>query len=315
MKRVAKVDLTSGGSPTYVLGPEPPAPGGAQSDGDALALLASRLEQHTGLAVVAVTATAAEARPRALELARALTGRMNAVACRGTEAEPGTRLVSHGDTLQALRAFEQDRPAAFVVEVVQASSGACVPPPKYLQRLRAGCDAAGVKLVVDETTAGLGRTGSLLAVGREKVTPDLAALSLRVAAGIEGGLVLARPELGVPAALASCPAAPAALAVLDALVRDRLVDRAKATGQQLKEGLHRILETRRRWAMDTRGRGLLHALSLWDDPALVIAAAEPRGLALARTGENGLLFAPPLTASAEDVAETLAVLDEVLAAL
>lgn len=274
--------------------------------------LVARLEAHTGLVVVAVTATGRAAKTRALAIARTATKRSNLVACRGTEVDPGTRLVSHGDTLQAVRAFQQDQPAAFVLEVVQASNSACVPPPKYLIRIREGCTQHGVLLVSDETTIGLGRTGSLLAIEREKVKPDLVALSLAVAPGVDGGLVLANRELLIESELTLSPAAAAALEVLEIIERDGLLTRAKEVGRQLQFKIHEILESRRRWAMDTRGRGLLHSLSLWDDPSIVIANAAARGIAIARTGENGLLFAPPLTTTKADLDETFTVLDEVL---
>jgi 4-aminobutyrate aminotransferase-like enzyme len=191
-----------------------------------------------------------------------------------------------------------------------------VPPPHYLQRVRAGCDEHGVTLVIDETHAGIARTGALLAIEREKVTPDLVALSLAVAPGLDGGIVLARAELGItPALTRTAPAARATLAVLEEIERDRLVNHVKVAGKSLQQHLHAVLETRRKWAMDTRGRGLLHTLSLWDDPSLVIDAAARRGLRIARTGDTGLLFAPPLTATAAELTETFAVLDEVLANL
>lgn len=309
---MALVDLTSGGSPTFVLGPAPALPADTRSAGDATGALVARLEAASGLAVVAITPTAAEAKRHALELARTATGRANVVACRGTPVEPGFRLVSHGDGLQVGRAFRQDRPAAIVLEVVQGSHNASVPPPKYVQRVRDACDEHGVWFVADESTCGLARTGALFAHEREKVKPDVIALSLHVARDVDGGVVLARRELGLRPEIAASPAAAHTLGVLDVIERDKLVGHVKAAGKHLQDRLHAILETRRRWVMDTRGRGLVHALSLWDDPTPVIEAARGRGLALARTGINGLLFTPPLTTTTAELDETLAVVDELL---
>jgi acetylornithine/succinyldiaminopimelate/putrescine aminotransferase len=308
---MAIVDLSSAGSPTHVLSRLAPA----LAVSDATGALVARLEAASDMVVVAITATAAAAKDQAIARARAHTQRSNVVACRGTAAEVGTRLVSHGDTLQALRAFEQDRPAAFVVEVIQASHNTCVPPPHFFKRIRAGCDDHAVLLLSDETTIGIGRTGSLLAIDREKVAADLIALSLAVAPGVDGGVVLARRTIaGVPK-LGPSDAAPYALAVLETIERDQLLRQVKDNGKVLQTGLHGILESRRQWAMDTRGRGLLHSMSLWDDAGRVVAACRERGLAIATTGASGILFAPPIDATAADITETLALVDEVLAKL
>ena len=310
------IDLTSGGSPTYVLGAHDPIfkqpVTSHEADDGATSTLRRRLEQASELQVVGFYPSVAAAQESALVAARRLTGRPGVVTCRGAAPEEGARLVSHGDGLQVERAFAQDKPAALLIEVVQASAGACVPPPKYFDRVRAACDDAGVKLVVDET-AGLGRTGALFAFEREDLRPDLVVLSLAVAPGIDDAALLARPELGLETEVRGCPAARAVLGVLDVIERDRLSEGAKKLGRLLQKLIHQILETRREWAMDTRGRGLLHSLTLWDNPGIVVAAAARRDLAT--TGSNGLLFAPPLTSTAADLSETFAVLDQVFVGL
>ena len=322
---MAILDLTSGGSLTYVLGPDHPAvveAAGAGPDPAATAALTARLEELTRMRVVAFCSSAEEARKKALALARERTGREGVIGCRGTPVQPGTRLISHGDPLQARRAFSQDQPAAFAVEIIQASAGACVPPPKYLSRLREACDDSGVQLVVDETRTGFGRVGTFLAFQRERMKPDLVVLSLQLAPGVDGGVVLAQPDGGPgsssdkPDDIAgsdAVPAAAVALAVLDVLDRDKLLGNVKALGKVLQKLVIDIIETRRTWAMDTRGRGLLRSLTLWDDPQIVLRAARERGLALGPTGNAAVLFAPPLTASEADLRETLALFDAVLA--
>lgn len=308
---MAIVDLSSGGSPTHVLSRVAPT----LAVSDATGALVARLEAASNMVVVALTTTAAAAKDQAIALARAHTSRSNLVACRGTASEVGTRLVSHGDTLQALRAFQQDRPAAFVIEVIQASHNTCVPAPHFFKRIREGCDEQAVLLLSDETTIGLGRTGALFAIEREKVAADLIALSLAVTPGVEGGAVLARRGIGGPPKLGPLEAAPYAVAVLETIERDQLLRRVKDNGKVLQAGLHGILETRRQWAMDTRGRGLLHSMSLWDAPARVVDGCRERGIALMTTGTRGILFAPPIDATAADLTETLAVVDDVLAQL
>lgn len=319
---MAILDLTSGGSLTFVLGADHPAVQDAVQagpDAAATAALTDKLEALTRMRVAAYCASAAEARKTALALARERTGRQGVIACRGTPVEPGTRLVSHGDPLQAGRAFSQDRPAAFTVEIIQASAGACVPPPKYLTRLRDACDENGVQLIIDETKTGFGRAGNFLAFQRERMQPDLVTLSLQLAPGVDGGVVLARRDTetrpsgsGDPSGGDPVPAARAALAVIDLMEREQVMRNVKKMGKLLQQLVIDIIETRRTWAMDTRGRGFLRSLSLWDDPQIVLQAARKRGLALGPTGTAAVLFAPPLTANEADLRDTMALFDAVL---
>jgi acetylornithine/succinyldiaminopimelate/putrescine aminotransferase len=73
----------------------------------------------------------------------------------------------------------------------------------------------------------------------------------------------------------------------------------------LQKGVVEMVETRRQWAMDSRGRGLVRGLTLWDDPRILVDACRERGLAIGQAGENSIVFAPPLVADAAELAETL----------
>jgi acetylornithine/N-succinyldiaminopimelate aminotransferase len=311
------LDLTSGGRTTYILGPAHPALAAARAApaADAPARLRERLEAISQLALVGYYPTADEARHQAVVLARGKTGRPGLIECRGAGTELGSRLVSHGDGLQIEAALKKDNPAAFLVEVVQLVGGVRVPPPGYFQRVRAACDACGALLIANETTLGLGRTGTLLAITREKIEPDLIVVSLELMPGVSGGALLARRALELPPGPDRCDpeVAAVALAALAALQQGDLLGSARKAGIAMQKGIHELLETRRRWSLDTRGRGLVHALTLWEDPAPILAACREQGLSINATGANMLLFTPPLVASADDVRETLSVLDRVLA--
>ncbi|MCW5805377.1 MAG: aminotransferase class III-fold pyridoxal phosphate-dependent enzyme [Deltaproteobacteria bacterium] len=311
------LDLTSGGRTTYVLGPHHPAlvAAHASPSPDAATRLVARLEQLVGgLAVQSFHPSAAEARRHAVAVARTATGRQGLIECRGASTEPGSRLVSHGDGLQIEAALKKDAPAAFLVEVVQFVGGVRVPPPGYFERVRAACDATTALLVVDETTVGFGRTGTLLATTREKIEPDLLVVSFELMPGVSGGAVLARRSRGIATGDLTLDAAVAsvALAAID-LLENEVLGVVKKAGIAMQKGIHELLETRRRWSLDTRGRGLVHALTLWEDPAPVLAACRERGLTITATGANMLLFTPPLVATVDDIKETLSVLDGVLA--
>jgi acetylornithine/N-succinyldiaminopimelate aminotransferase len=315
------MDLTSGGRTSYVLGAENPALLAARTlgNGDCRSRLKAALERTTTLSVLSFHASSAEAKLRALDIARAATGRSALVACRGGAVAPGTRLISHGDGLQMEKSLGQDQPAAFMTEVVQVQGGVRVPPPDYFDRVRAACDKTGSLLLIDETAVGLGRTGTFFAIEKEKVAPDLVAVGLSFLPGVEGSAVLGRPDLATVAGALpevdgmSNEAAAVALRALELIHDDGLVTNARKLGKALQKAVIGLVEKQRRWAMDTRGRGLARGLTLWDDPKIAVAACLARGVTIAALGETSLLFAPPLNATAADLAETIGLVDAALA--
>jgi acetylornithine/succinyldiaminopimelate/putrescine aminotransferase len=310
------VDLTSGGRLSHVLGADHPVISDARQhpDAGAVARLAAALERVTGLSLVSWHATAEAARRQAEARARARSGRRGIIACRGALAEMGARLVAHGDALQTQKALEQEAAAAFIVETVQTQNGVRVPPLEYFARLRRGLDAAKALLIIDESEIGFARTGVLTSWQKEDVVPDLVPLSLAVAPGLDGGAVLARKELDFapePGELAP-EVATAALATLEFIEREDVPAKVRKLGKVLQKGVIEMVETRRRWAMDSRGRGLVRGLTVWDDPEIVIAGCRERGVTIARAGENALMFAPPLVTDAEALSQTLRAVSEVM---
>lgn len=315
---MAIIDLTSGGKSSYVLGPENPTLLAAKSgDGDAPARLGAALEQRSGMKLVSVHATLKAGRDHAVALARRLTGKTGLVACRGAfDVPPGTRLVTHGDGLQVEKAVDLEKPAAFLVEVVQTQGGIRIPPPGYFDRVRAVCDQGGTLLVADETTIGWGRTGTLFAHEKE-VDPDILVVGLELLPDVTGAVVLVSPKLAGEAPRSdgalSAEAAAVACAALDVIDRDALVPGVRKLGKALQKAVVALVETRRTWAMDTRGRGLLRGLTLWDNPAIATSSIRARGVGIAQIGDTAIGFVPPINITIEDLSETMGLVDQALA--
>ena len=194
--------------------------------------------------------------------------------------------------------------AAIVFEPQQGEGGFLPAPPEFVLALRRICDAHGIVLVADEVQTGFARTGRLFAMEHFGVEPDLVTLAKSIAAGLPLSAVVGRAELldaphdgaiggtyvGNPVALA------AALAVLDVIEEEELVERAQAVGEALRR---RMLEWQARFPAigDVRGLGAMLAIELVRDPltkepapelatATVQAAAE-RGLLLLKAGLHG----------------------------
>ena len=167
-----------------------------------------------------------------------------------------------------------DGAAAFIVEPVQGEGGVNVPPAGYLARARELCDTAGTLLLADEVQTGLGRCGALFACDFERVVPDVMIL----AKGLSGGVVpigayVVRPTVW-QAAYGQAPllhtstfggnplACAAALAALEVLRDEALVENSRARGEQLLAGARRIASEYPSVVREVRGLGLLVGVEL-----------------------------------------------------
>ncbi len=267
----------------------------------------------------------AEANEAALKLTR-LTGRTRLVAAEGAfhgrtmgslaltakaayrepfEPLPGeVTWVPYGDA-DALRAAVDDRTAAVVLEPIQGEAGVVVPPDGYLAAARAITRDHGALLWIDEVQTGIGRTGRWLAHD-----PGLGADVITLAKGLGGGIPIgACLGLGDAADLlqpgnhgttfgGNPVACAAALAVLDTIEADALLDHATVLGQKLRDGL--AADPR---VTEVRGEGLLIGLTLETDKAAeVVAAAQDAGFIINMPGPDLIRLAPPLVLTDDDAA-------------
>jgi acetylornithine/N-succinyldiaminopimelate aminotransferase len=236
------------------------------------------------------------------------------------EPLPGeVTFVPYGDA-DALAAAVTDATAAVVVEPVQGEAGVVVPPEDFLARAREITTEHGALLWLDEVQTGMGRTGSWMAHDGSGVTPDVVTLAKGLAGGIPIGAMVAVGEHarllepgnhgttfgGNPVACA------AALAVIDTIESEGLLDNVAKVGDLMSAGLAHPHVT------EVRGRGLLIGLDL--DAAVaadVVTAAQRHGVILNACTPNRIRLAPPLVLTAEQASEFLelwpTILDEAYA--
>lgn len=234
---------------------------------------------------------------------------------------PGVTHVPFGDA-KAVRAAMGPDVAGILFEVVQGEGGVLVAPPGFIKELRQIADEHGALLLADEIQTGVGRTGSFLAVEQEGVLPDALSLAKGLAGGVPIGAMLCRSFLeGVlpPGSHGSTfggnpLASAAALAVLDVIEEDELVEAARVRGEQLATGLANLAKKHERLVSTSRGRGLLQALVLRDgvDARAVIEKTREAGLLLSQAGGQALRFSPPLVIQEKELEEALAITDRVL---
>ena len=225
----------------------------------------------------------AEANENALKLASFHTGRRRILAARqafhgrtslAVEATDNPRIaapVNQGGhvtflPLNDLAAFEAELAkgdvAAVIVEAIQGVGGIRLATPDFMQGLRRACDAASAVLICDEIQCGYGRSGRFFAHQHLGVKPDLITCAKGIGNGFPMGAVLVGPQFeAVYGQLGTTfggnhLACAAALAVLDVIEEEHLVENAARTGDYL---LARLRETAAAHAdiTDVRGRGLM----------------------------------------------------------
>lgn len=214
--------------------------------------------------------------------------------------------------------------AAMVVEPVLGEGGYVVPPVQWLEGLRERCDHHGILLVFDEVQTGFGRTGRMFAAESLGVAPDVLLFAKGVAAGLPlGGIVASRSVMqrwprathgttfgGNPVSCA------AALASLDVIADEGLLERARVLGERMRTALAG-LAAEHAGVLEVRGIGLMIGVELASD---AMASAVQRhcvdeGMLVLTCGpgENVLRLIPPLTLTDDECTLALAVLGRAIA--
>jgi 4-aminobutyrate aminotransferase/(S)-3-amino-2-methylpropionate transaminase len=238
------------------------------------------------------------------------------------------------DARTALRALERmlvtqvaaESVAALVLEPVQGEGGFIPAPAEFMTGVRRICDDNGIVLVVDEVQTGFARTGRFFAIEHYDVEPDLITIAKSIAAGLPLSGVLGRAAImDAPGAHAvggtyvgNPVAQAAALAVLDVIDEEQLVDRAASIGDVMRARMHEW-QDRFEQIGDVRGLGAMLAIELVHDresrdpaPELVAAICEHafhNGLLLLSAGiySNVTRVLVPLTITDAELDEALAV--------
>ena len=197
---------------------------------------------------------------------------------------------------------------AVLLEVVQGEGGINVLPSEYLAGLRQICDAHGWLLMLDEVQTGVGRTGTWFGFQHSGVLPDVIALAKGLGSGVPIGACLARGAAadvfqpgnhgstfgGNPLACA------AALATLDAIEDEKLIDNARARGEGIRSGLRQALADAH-GVVDIRGEGLMIGIELDRPCGELVGVARDAGVLINVTADTVIRLVPPLIYGAAEV--------------
>ncbi|WGM21227.1 aspartate aminotransferase family protein [Paenarthrobacter sp. OM7] len=226
--------------------------------------------------------------------------------------------------------------AAVLLETVPGTAGILLPPPGYLEGVRALCDQHGIVLILDEVMAGFGRTGDWFALDAFNVRPDLITFAKGVNSGYVpvGGVVINEDisatfdERVFPGGLtySGHPLAAASIvASIEAFEEENIVGNAARIGaDHLEPGLN-ALAAKHDAIGEVRGRGVFWALELVEDRQTRTPVSSAfmgklkaellhRGL-LPFIADNRVHVVPPAVVTPEEVRQALAIYDDALTAV
>jgi len=222
---------------------------------------------------------------------------------------PGFKIIPYNDP-EALEKAITPNTVAFLVEPVQGEGGVIVPDEGYYKKIREITKRNNVLLIADEIQTGLGRTGTLFAMDREGVKPDILVVGKALGGGVYPvSAILANDDImdvfrpgdhgstfgGNPLASA------VGMASLEVILEEKLPERAKELGNYFMEELRKINST---YVKELRGRGLLIGVEIKKEMATARPFCEKLmklGILAKETHEQVIRFAPPLIIKKEEI--------------
>ncbi|MFJ6078813.1 aspartate aminotransferase family protein [Pseudarthrobacter sp. NPDC092419] len=253
-----------------------------------------------------------------------------------TPEEESERALAHLEQLISLEG--PSTIAALILESIPGTAGIYMAPAGYFEGVRELCTRFGIVLIADEVMAGFGRTGKWFAVEHFNVVPDLLTFAKGVNSGyVPLGGVAISPEIAATFGQRAYPggltysghplAAAAAVATINAMEDERMVEHAAALGETVIGPALEGFAKRHRSIGEVRGVGVFWAIELvrnretreplapygGSSPEMnqLVAACKTRGL-LPFANFNRIHVVPPCNTSVADTKAGLAILDEVL---
>ncbi|MHC4257323.1 MAG: acetylornithine/succinylornithine family transaminase [Planctomycetota bacterium] len=223
------------------------------------------------------------------------------------------------NNIDALHEAFDDEVCAVMIEPIQGEGGVHEATPEYMQTIRDLCDEHDALMILDEVQTGMGRTGRWFGYQHYDVTPDIITLAKALGGGVAIGAMMARPEIAkslVPGTHASTfggnsLACAAAIAVIEAIEEEKLLDNANVLGAYTRSKLEQLKE--KYPIIDhVRGKGLMLGLQLNMPGATIVNRCLEKGLRINCTQETVLRMMPSMTVTQDEIDAAIAILEEVL---
>lgn len=239
---------------------------------------------------------------------------------KGFEPMPEGFAYGEFNDIDSVKELVDDKTVAIMVEAIQGEGGIIPATDEFMQGVRALCDEKDLLMLCDEVQCGMARTGDWFAFQASEIDPDCFSLAKGLGSGYPIGAIVSNEKLanvfqpgkhastfgGTPLACA------AALATIEVIEEEELLDAATRSGDLFKEGLEAFIG-KYEHVKEVRGRGLMLGMEL-DQPAkpLVDKMAEMGLIALA-TAEKVVRFLPPLNVKDGEIEEALDIIEDALA--
>jgi predicted acetylornithine/succinylornithine family transaminase len=223
------------------------------------------------------------------------------------------------NNIEALLSVVNEQTAAILLEPLQGEGGVNLADMAYLQAVRKLCDEHGILLILDEVQTGIGRCGTMFAFEQASIRPDILTLAKGLGGGVPIGCMLAGETVaasfgpgthgstfgGNPLSCA------AALAVLDTIQKESLLQNVNEQSTRIREGFERFM-SQFSFINEARGRGLLLGMACSVPAAPIVAKCMEKGLLVLSAGPDVVRLLPPLNVSADEVDEAMGIMEGVL---
>jgi predicted acetylornithine/succinylornithine family transaminase len=221
--------------------------------------------------------------------------------------------------LESVKAAINDKTVAVMLEAVQGEGGVLPATEDFIKGVRALCDEKNLLMICDEVQAGMGRTGTWFAWQGYDVKPDLFTCAKALAGGLPMGALVSNDKLADVLAAPSHAstfggnpvAAAAALAVIDVIESENVLDNVKKIGDLMREALQGFVDKYEK-VLEVRGKGLMLGLVVDADAAEVVESLQAQGILALTAGKNVVRFLPPLILSEDALEEAVDMIDDAL---
>jgi acetylornithine aminotransferase/acetylornithine/N-succinyldiaminopimelate aminotransferase len=226
------------------------------------------------------------------------------------------------NNLQSFADLIDENTAAIFVETIQGEGGVTPCTDEFLWGLRKLCDQHNLLLMLDEVQCGVGRTGTFYAFQQSGIRADAIGMAKGIAGGYPMGAIWAaekHAELFTPGSHGSTfggtpLACAAALAVLNVMEKENLLEKVRTNGAAWKVELEKLIHEFPKYVKAVTGRGYMIGLIVEGELPPYTTALREAGLLAPTAGTSTIRLLPPLIATPADLARATAIIRSVLAA-
>jgi len=221
--------------------------------------------------------------------------------------------------LESVKAAVDEEVAAILVEPIQGEGGINIATPEFMKGLRELCDKEGMLLIFDEIQCGLGRTGKMFAYQNYNMEPDILTVAKSLGGGVPIGALIAKDKVASSfkpgdhgTTFGGNPlACTAALAFLNILQEESLLEKCQKKGEYFKAQLEGLKEKYPIHIKEVRGIGLMVGMELEKEGQEIVKKCLEEGVLINCVAKKVLRFLPPLIVEKKDIDYLISILDKI----